>query len=724
MENTESAPQRHYRTCPFCEAMCGLVIHHRAGRVEGIRADTEDVFSHGHICPKATALRDIHEDKDRLETPLIKRNGDWVRADWDEALDFAAAGILRTQKRHGNDAMAMYQGNPSVHNVGLLLYSQVLAKVLKTRSRFSATSVDQLPHHVAAALMFGNQFMLPVADVDRTDFLLLLGGNPIISGGSMMSAPGMRRRIRALQQRGGQLVVVDPRRSETAKLADQHVFIRPQTDGLLLAAVLNQLERDGAWKIGRLAPHIRGLPELARTVAPFAPSEVAQATGVPADTIIDLARRFAAAPSAVAFGRIGVCVQEFGGVNQCLIHAINVVTGNLDRPGGMMFPKPPFDLRKLLVRIGDPGSFSRRTSRVSKMPRFGGEWPLASFAEEALTPGEGQIRGLLCSAGNPALSAPNTAQVEAALAQLDFHVSIDFYLNETSRHAHVILPPTDPLIRDHYDIALQHVSTRNVAKYSPPLVEREPGQRYDWEIVGGLITRLLRGRGLRGRAAAAGLKPLLARGPRGMIALGLRTSSYRISLRDLEQAPHGIDLGPLKPALPAGLCSTDKKIDVCPRRLVDDIPRLARQLALAAADELVLISRRELRSHNSWLHNSPRLVKGGVRCPLAINPVDAEKRGLREGDTVRISSAVGHVDAPLAFDGDLMPGVVSLAIGWGHTHADTKLATASERPGVAINLLTDHRRIDPFTGTAALNGQPVKVEPLGESATLPGPPQS
>ncbi|HYF64122.1 MAG TPA: molybdopterin-dependent oxidoreductase [Herpetosiphonaceae bacterium] len=686
----------HYRTCPLCEAMCGLAITVRDEAILTIRGDAEDPFSRGHICPKGAALQDIHADPDRLRHPLRRGPDGWERIDWEEAFAEAVAGLKAVQARHGNDAVAIYQGNPSVHNLGTTLFSPAFVKALHTKNRFSATSVDQLPHQFVAYWMYGHQLMLPIPDIDRTDFWLILGANPAVSNGSLMSAPDVKRRLKAIRERGGQVVVIDPRRTETAALASAHHFIRPGSDALLVAALINAILGEGLAEPGRLAGFTVGLERIADLVAGFTPEAVAGRTGIAAAAIRQLARDFAQAPSAVCYGRIGVSVQAYGAVTQWLIQVLNIVTGNLDRPGGAMLTTPAIDT----LAAGGKGNYARWQTRVRGLPEFAGELPVVALAEEIGTPGDGQIKALVTSAGNPVLSTPNGAQLDRALDQLEFMVSIDFYLNETTRHANLILPPTSPLEHDHYDRVFHTLAIRNTARYDEPLFVAPADSRHDWEIFQELAARM---------ADADGAPPRRLIPPSALLERSLRAGPHPIGLDDLKAAPHGVDLGPLEPRLPERLFTADKRINLVPELIAADLARVAAELLNGEGAAMQLIGRRQLRSNNSWMHNSQRLVKGENRCTLLINPADAAGRGIADGASVAVRSRVGAITAVAEISDEVMPGVVSLPHGWGHDLAGVRLSTAREHPGVSINTLTDDLAIDPLCGNAALNGIAVEV---------------
>ena len=716
-----SETQTHYRACNLCEAICGIEIETRDGEILSIRGDKHDPFSRGHICPKAVALQDIYNDPDRLKHPMRRTADGWQRMEWDDAFDLAARRIREVRAEHGDDALGVYLGNPNVHNHGAMLYGPPLLRAVKTRNRFSATSIDQLPHHFVGYFMFGHQLLLPIPDIDRTDFLLVLGGNPAVSNGSLMTAPDVKKRLKAIRERGGEVVVIDPRFTETAKLASRHHFVRPGTDALLLAALLHTVFDEGLGSgdadLGPLAEVTDGLDTMRELVARFTPERVEAEVGIAASDIRTLARDFAAAPSAVCYGRLGVSVQEFGALSQWLLTVLNLVTGNLDRPGGAMFTRPAIDL---VDRKYGGGSFGRWKSRVRGLPEFGGELPVSAMIEEMTTPGEGQIRALITTAGNPVLSTPDGRGLEKALDGLDFMVSIDFYLNETTRHADLILPPTSALERDHYDVVFHALAIRNTTRYSQPLFEPGPDARHDWQILHELRVRLEGDRLPFGRRMERWLMGRL--GPKRLIDAGLRSGPYGagwnpfsggLSLRKLLANPHGIDLGALEPCLPGRLKTKNRRIDVAPERIQQDIERLSQRLDQAEEPQLLMIGRRDVRSNNSWMHNSPRLMRGKDRCTLLMHPTDAERLGVADNERVTVTSRVGSLTAPLEVTDTIMPGVVSLPHGWGHDREGIQLETASGRPGVSLNDVTDPARIDALSGNASVNGVPVEVAAAG-----------
>jgi anaerobic selenocysteine-containing dehydrogenase len=739
-----------YRTCPLCEATCGLELTLDEDRIVAIRGDQADVFSHGFVCPKGAALRQLHDDPDRVRTPLI-RDGDGLReAGWDEAfalIDARLSPILAADR----NAVAVYLGNPNAHNLSSLLYGKVLLRALSSRNVYSASSVDQIPKQLASALMFGTGTTVPVPDVDRTDHLMILGANPLASNGSLMTAPDMRGRLRALRARGGKLVVIDPRRTRTAEAADEHHFIRPGTDALLLFAIVNVLFADGVADPGeRLASLCAGADQVKQLAEPFTPEAVAGTCGIDSAEIRRLARELAAAPTAAVYGRIGTCTQEFGTLTSWLVDVINVLTGNLDAPGGAMFPLGAAGHSNA---VGEPGRgrgarLGRFASRVRGLGEVFGELPVVCLAEEIETPGEGQVKALITMAGNPVLSTPNSDRVDAALGSLDFMISVDVYVNETTRHADVILPAPSPLRRGHYDLALYLFAVRNVANYSPPVLEPEPDLPDEWETllrlagvaaglgpdadVAGLdegvaraaIARELEtpGSPVAGRTADELLKALEPRvGPERLLDLLLRTGPYGdgfgsgpdggLSLAALEDSPHGIDLGPLRPRLPAALRTPSGLIELAPEPVVVDVPRLRAALDRPVSGQPVLVGRRHLRSNNSWMHNLPMLVKGKSRCTLHVHPEDASRYGLTDGEPAQLRSRTGTVRAEVEVTDEVMPGVVSLPHGWGHDAAQARMSVAAAHPGTNSNVLADELLIDVVSGNAVLNGIPVELLP-------------
>ena len=692
----------------LCEAVCGLTVESEGDSVGRVRGDPDDPFSRGHICPKAAAIVDVQDDADRIRAPQRREGGRWQAVSWQAALDEAGTRLAEVQRKHGRSAVGVYLGNPTVHSYSALLATPFFNRALGTRARFSATSVDQLPHMLAALEMFGHQVLLPVPDVDRTHFFLMLGANPLASNGSLMTAGGISRRLDDLRKRGGKLVVVDPRRTETAAAADQHLAIRPGSDALLLLAMLHVLFEQQRVGLRHLAPFTDGLGLLQDAAARFPPEAVAAHTGVGASAIRELARDFASAPAAVAYGRVGTCTQEFGGLSAWLIVALNAVTGNLDREGGFMFATPAADLVALASRTGNRGHFDRWRSRVRGLPEFGGELPAAALAEEIDTPGKGQIRAMVTFAGNPVLSTPNGARLDRALAGLEYMVSIDLYRNETTRHANLILPTSFGFERDHYDLAFYALAVRNAARYAKPFRPAPPGVRGDFKVLLDLALAVRRhGGGRPGWALGASLRAARMLGERRLLDLLLRFGPHRLSLRKLEQNPHGIDLGPLRPQLPARLGG--RRLRLAPDVFLRDLDRLASVLTKPATNGLVLIGRRALRSNNSWMHNSLRLVKGPPGCVLLMHPADAAVRGLKKGESVRVESRVGSVEVPVDVTGDVMPGVVSLPHGWGHMRDGAALSVAAAHAGASLNDLTDEQSVDALSGNAALNGVPVTV---------------
>ncbi len=737
------------RICPLCEATCGLTLTIEGTRVTAARGDRDDVFSRGFICPKGAAFGAADGDPDRLRTPLVRTDGVLREATWEEAFDAVAAGLRPVVERHGPHSVGAVLGNPNVHTMAGALYPAVLLAGLGTHSVFTASTVDQMPKHVSSGLLYGDANAIPVPDLDRTDHLLLIGANPLESNGSLCTAPDFPGKLKALRARGGTLTVVDPRRTRTAKLADRHVAVRPGTDALLLAAMAHVLFEERLTDLGHLAELVQGLDELRDAVRDFTPEAAAQACDVDAATIRELARELAAAPTAAVYGRIGSCTVPHGTLASWLVDVLTILTGNLDRPGGALFPQAATDRTPRPAGPGHGFALGRWHSRVSRHPEAKGELPLAALAEEidTATPEGEPVRALVVIAANPVLSAPDGDRLDKALDSLDFMVSVDPYLNETSRHADVVLPPPPPSQSPHHDFAFNTLAVRNQVRYTRAAVPLEPGRMPETEILARLVLAATGMHGADpstvdalvvdrtlGKAVTEAHSPVHGRDPRELAAaltgdtgperrldMMLRLGPYGdgfgarpdgLNLEKLLAAPHGIDLGPLKPRLPGPLKTRSGRVELLPQPLADDLPRL-RDALRARPDGLVLVGRRHLRSNNSWMHNIPALTGGTNRCTLHLHPDDAERLGVTDGAPVRVKGAGGEVVAPAEVTDAVRRGVVSLPHGWGHDRPGTRLRHAAADPGVNVNQLLDGSLLDPLSGTAVLNGVPVEVAPAG-----------
>jgi len=748
-----------YRTCPLCEATCGLelTVSERPGEtpvVVRIRGDRDDVFSKGFLCPKGSTLTHLHADPDRLHRPVVKRDGVFVEVSWDEAWATIEAGLLPILAEHGRDSLAIYSGNPGAHNLGPMTFNRNLVQATGTRNRFSASTVDQRPKEITSSMMFGS-VTVPVPDLDRTMYIMLLGANPHASNGSLCTAPDFPGRLDRIQERGGKVVVVDPRRSETAARSDEHVAIRPATDAHLLAGIAHVLLADGLAKPDNVAAHCNGLEQLPALLAPYTPEAVAAACGISADTVRRLARELVDAPCAAVYGRIGTCTQEFGTLASWLVDVVNILTGNLDRVGGAMFTKGAVGQPSTKGKPGVGKGFrmGRQVSRVKKHPEALGEFPVTALPEEIETPGEGQVRALITNGGNPVSSNANSARLDAALASLEFMVSLDPYVNETTRHATVILPPPSALQKSHYDLALWNFAVHNVANYSPPVLPLEVGpdgerQPDEWEIILRLAA-ILEGRGAHAdiqqdvRDAARAVLASAARdeystvhgrsvdemddmlgdltGPERLLDVMLRTGPYGdafgakpggLSLEVLRANPHGVDLGALEPGrIPQLLRTPSGKVEVAPDAITADLARLEDSLQRDWDASMVLVGRRHVRSNNSWMHNVRVLTKGRNRCTMQIHPDDAARLGIRDGAAARVTSRVGEVLVDAEVTDGIRPGVVSIPHGFGQDLPGVRLRVASEYRGVNTNVLTDEYFVDPISGNIALNGVPVSVQP-------------
>lgn len=737
---TTAEEKIHYRTCPLCEATCGLEIHTVNGEVTHIEGDKKDPFSKGYLCPKGFSLKELHHDPDRIREPMIRKGTEWFTVSYEEAFKEVRKGLRRVIEKYGRDAVGVYLGNPNVHNLSGLLYLPLFLRALSSRNQYSASTVDQIPKQLAAEFMYGSDFSIPIPDIDRTQYFLVIGANPIVSNGSLMTGPNMRGRLKALQDRGGRLVVIDPIRTDTAKVADDHHFIKPGTDSYFLFSILHTLFDEKLAKETHLSGHVNGLETVKELAKDFPPDKVASICGLDSETIRTIARDISSATCAAVYGRMGTCTQTFGTVNSWLIDVINVVTGNLDREGGVMFTTPAAGGKKSKKK---GYRFDRFRSRVSELPEVLGELPVACLAEEMDTPGEGQIRAFVTVAGNPILSTPNSKRLQNGVENLDFMVSIDCYLNETTRNANVILPAPTPLERSHYDLSFYQLSVRNISHYSPPVFEKKKSQLDEWEILLKLAT--LVGEEEPDENAAAKLdaksihylikkdvqnehSPLFDQdpkeiisilegriGPERMLDYMLRSGPYGdhfkkqdgLSLNKLEQNPHGIDLGALKPRIPEVLLTHTGKVELAPEVIVKDVARLKEESSEQV--DMVLIGRRNLRSNNSWMHNLPVLMKGKDRCTLLLHPEDGKRLDLQDGDVAQVQSDTGSLEVNVALTEDIMPGVGSIPHGYGHNLDGTKMTVAKENKGVNTNILSNEKRLDAVSGTAVLNGIPIIV---------------
>jgi anaerobic selenocysteine-containing dehydrogenase len=737
--------QTALRICPLCEATCGLTLTVDDGRVTGARGDRDDVFSHGFICPKGASFAELDNDPDRLAGPLVRRDGVLTEAGWDEAYTVIAERLGAVVRDHGGASVGMYLGNPNAHTIAGSLYAPLIIRALGTRQVYTASTLDQMPKHVALGYMFGSPVAFTVPDLDRTDYLVIIGANPLVSNGSLATAADFPGKLRALRKRGGRLTVIDPARTRTAELADRHIAPRPGTDAALLFAIVHVLFEQGRVDLGGVAEHVEGVEQVRALADGFSPKTVAAHCGVPADDIRTLAREIAAAPSAAVYGRIGTSTVEFGTIGSWLVDVINVLTGNLDRPGGAMFP---LGAAVPAPRPAGPGKgfvTGRWHSRVSGYPEALSELPAAALAEEIDTPGDGQIKAMITIAGNPVLSVPDGDRLDRALDAVEFMLSIDPYLNETTRHADVVLPPPPPSQSGHYDFALNNLAVRNNARYSPPALPLD-GRPDEPEILSRLAM-ILYGLGYDGNPAlvdeqviaatlaketansnspVAGravdeLTALLATGPgyERRLDMTLRLGPYGdafganpdgLTLARLKAAPHGIDLGPLQPRIPEVLKTRSGRIELAPDPLIADAARLRESLD-RIDDGFMLIGRRHLRSNNSWMHNLPALVGGTNRCTLQIHPDDAAELGLT--DHAAIKGPGGDLVAPVELAPGMRRGVVSLPHGWGHNRGGTRQGVAANQPGVNVNQLNDGGQLDPLSGTAVLNGIPVDIAPAG-----------
>jgi anaerobic selenocysteine-containing dehydrogenase len=723
--------------------MCGLELHVDDGHVTLTRGDRADVWSKGFICPKGTTLGHLHDDPDRLREPMVREGDRWSTVSWDTAFERCEELLLGVRERYGPGALTAYIGNPTAHNFSLGRYVGMLMGLATFPMIYSAGTVDQWPKNVACALMYGNMWSIPAPDVPRTDYFVVMGANPHASQGSLLACPDLLGEIDGIRARGGKTVVIDPRRTGTADRADEWIPIVPGTDAAFLLGVVHVLFAEGLVDLANVADLVNGVGEVEVVARDFPPEAVTAACGIEADTIRRLAREIAAAPSAAVYGRIGLCNQEFGTLASWLIDVVDVLTGNFDRPGGLMFGNPiAWSLASLPnPEWADGYHFGRWHSRVRGAPEVLGQVPVSCLAEEIATPGEGQLKGLVTIAGNPVISAPDAGRLDAALPMLECMISVDNWLNETTRHAHVILPGLSALEQPHYDELIWSWASRSAGNYSPAVFPRDD-RPHEWGILirlGALCAGMrndeidvaaLDDGYFSSLATAKGLEPtdVLAQyegtrfvrgGPERLLDLTIRTGPWGdwygrepdgLTLASFEAEPHGIDRGPMVPRARDVVRTPSGKIELAPSYITADIPRLRARLA-REGEALVLTSRRHVRSNNSWMHNVTVLVKGKDRCTLLIHPDDAEHVGVTDGALARVSSEAGSVEVPVEVSDEMMRGVVSLPHGWGHDKVNARLSVAREHAGVNNNLLAPGTFVDAISGNAAVNGIPVEVVP-------------
>ncbi len=692
--------QVHARTCHICEANCGVLVEVEGREILSIKGNPDHVLSRGHICPKATAIADLQDDPDRLHKPQKKVNGEWQEIGWETAFQEIAAKL--SELKQASAKPAMYMGNPSAHDYGISTQISTLRRAMGLKNIYSASTLDQIPHHVVQYHMYGHVSLAAVPDIDRCQYLLIVGGNPAASNGSIWTVPDFKKRVKEMQARDGKLVVIDPRRTETAKLADAHHFVKPGTDTALFIGILKAVFDGGHADISRLENIMDdSWSNIEPAIAGFDMAELSAHCGISVEDMQSMAAQLGADQPAAIYGRMGVSVCEFGTLNQWLIQVINIATGNLDREGGTMVPEPALDTINLVGR----GSVRKIDTIRGDMPVVMGELPTITLADEMLREDEEQIRTLFVITGNPVLSSPDGAKLDRALEKLDLMVSFDMYVTETSRHADYILPPCGPLEKDHYPFFFGPLAIRNYASYSPAIFDIQDGEKADWEIIAELAREIL---------ATDGQDVPNIREPRDVLDNMLQSSPAGLTLAEVEAAPNGIDLGPLRPCMADRLMTEDKLIQCAHPDFLAELQRFAGSLGDERSDMLRLIGRRHVRSNNSWLHNSKRLLKGPERCTLMVHPDDAAERGISDGDMATVESRVNSVEIVVEVTDDVMPGVVSIPHGFGHGREGVGLSVAASKPGVSINDLTDPSSFDPLSGNAVLNATPVTVAAIRE----------
>jgi formate dehydrogenase len=704
--------------CRICEPLCGLRVTVEDGKVARIRPDPDHPLSAGFACPKGIAMTDVQNDPDRVLHPLRRRDGGFERVSWDEALDEIGTRLGRILDERSGPALGWYMGNPGAFSYSHPLWVKALLDAVGSPHWYTASSQDVSNRFAASAFLYGSPFLLPIPDLARTDLLLMVGANPLVSHGSVMSAPRVKDQLHAITERGGRVVVVDPRRSETAR-AFEHLAVNPDSDAWLLLSLLHVIFAGGLEDALAIERQASGTEALRALAAKHPPEVTEERTGVPAARVRELARDLARAEHAAVYGRTGSCLGRNGTLVSYLLDALNVVTGNLDREGGAMFGNPPIAFDKVADRIG-AGTYGKVRSRIGGFPEVLGALPASLMAKEIRAPGEGQLRALFVSAGNPVLSVPNGDELEAAMRELDLFVSIDLYVTETNREADFVLPATTFLEREDFPLPFLPLFTTPFVQWTDPLVEPAGEARQEWEVIEQIAKRVgvVPSSSRLGRVLGRiGLKL----SPQRLMDLLLRTGSKGdwfglrrggLSLRKLRDNPHGVVLAEhLEPGvLPDKIRHRDKRVRLDPPEIIEDAGRLAARNGRDPEFPLRLIGLRELRSHNSWMHNARLLMRGGRVHAARVHPDDAEDHGIEDGEPCRISSPHGSIELPALVTDEIVAGTVAVPHGWGHQRGGWSVAR--EAGGANVNALSssEPEDLERLAGMAHLNGIPVRIE--------------
>jgi len=716
--------ETRYTFCRICETMCGIAVTVEHNRVTAIAPDPEHVASRGYSCVKGVHFDQVQHSPDRILHPM-KRLGDrWERITWDQALAEIGARLRALVQSHGPQAVGYYGGASTGVNLIAPLFRGAFFAALGTRSIYGNSSLDCANKFRVCEDMYGHCFRLPFPDVDHSQFLLFLGANPAVSGGGLFHLPNPVQRLRAVVRRGGRVVFVNPRRTETSR-AGEHLFIRPDTDVFFLAAFLNELITRGHVDRERVERYMTGFEELRQVVAPWTPERAAAVTGIDTGTLRDLVAAYAAADGAALHMSTGVNQGRHGTLCSWLLECINAVSGNLDRRGGSLMGQGIFDWPAEGKRTGQS---MRTVDRRDGMPTIVGSYPTSLLADDILRPEADRVRALIVEAGNPLLVAPNPRDhLTDAVRQLDLVVSIDLFRNETGNLAHYILPATTFLERADLPYAMHSLLGDTPVRYicyTDPILEPPPDVRPEWWIyarLGHATGLTLFGSRLRHWAvqlnawlALSRWGRLLAATPERLISAMLRRSGVGSRREHLRKWPHGRLLEDNQPGTFLGtarVLTDDGKVHLAPAEIVTHARHLEQSYAreLQDRERLKLITKRELRSLNSWLHNNPRLVSDRTNY-LYVHPDDAAQLAVREGDLVEVTSAFDAVQVPVRVTDEMMPGTVALPYGWGHADADG-LSVAQQHPGVNSNHLAGDglQNVEALSGMSHLSGIVVDV---------------
>lgn len=717
--------------CRICEPACGLKVTTQGNRVLKIEADEDNVVTRGFVCSKGIRFKDVHESPDRLRHP-IKRVGDrWERISWEQAFQEIGEKVKGIRSRHGGESFAMYMGNPAGFSGTHPVFCQAFLAGLGSKHFYTPGSQDCNNKFAASQRMYGSPFVQPIPDFDNVDCFIIVGSNPAISHMSFINAARPVERLKALEEKGGKVYFVNPRRTESARRVGEQVFIRPGTDIWFLLAFLNELIASGGVQPSVVDKYMKGFDAVEQLVQPWTPERAERVTGIPAATLRAMVSRYSNAKGGALYCSTGVNQAQHSTLAYWILNVINCVSGNLDRRGGMLVSRGLVDLPKIAKKFGYGDRTDR--SRIGNFASVLDSFPAGILPDEIFTPGRGQVKALFVSAGNPVLSCANGTRMEKAIKQLELVVCIDLFRNETGNLADYVLPGLTWLERPDIPVGAAGLQTVPYIQWTDAMVQPDGEQQDEWWI----YTELARACGVRlfGDKSFGGmlahyyfmanryvqklplLGNLLAFDPAHMQSAML-LGSLRVKPAQMRSNPGAILLKPNLPKdfLGSRVLTEDGKVDLAPAEYIEGAKMLESDFEreIAQRDQLRLISKRERFGHNSWMHNVQEFVFRNNTNFVYMHPDDAERCGLKDRELAEVRSATGNVTLPVKLTDDMMPRAIALPHGWGHQRADG-LSVASRTTGVNANLLAPDgpASLERFAGMALMNGIPVEVRRAG-----------